>query len=356
MDAVEHQAVPVTVLTHLEPGGADHRLVDLPGGVDSRLREEIARNVLADELVEGDVRIEGADQIVPITPRTLDLGIRFIAVGVAVTNHVHPVPRPLLSKMGRVQQAVHLLGVSGVRVGIPEEGGDFFGLRGKSCQQIAHPPQQGVPIGARSRSQAIRLQLGQEKAIDGLVRPLLPSDLRYRRFRDGLQGPPAAAVPVDLLPIGMSLVRRGSFRPRGVPRSGRPQAHPSFEDVDQLSGQLFAAQGHGQPGPLVTDGSNQKARLGIPRDDGRPRLAALLPTIRRVKPQFSLRKIGTVADETVFGQSRTDVPLEEFPGFGRDIDLTCRCSLNQAEDAEENSCQDRRQQPIAGTGTRPRHV
>ena len=131
----------------------------------------------------------------------------------------------------------------------------------------------------------------------------------------------------------MSRGRPGGFRPGGVPRSGRPQTHPSFEDVDQFSGQFFAAQGHGQAGPLVTDGSNQQARLGITRNDGRPRLAALLPAVRRVEPQFSLRKIGTVADETVIGQSRTDVSFEKFPGFGRDADFTCRCSRNQAEEA-----------------------
>ena len=87
--------------------------------------------------------------------------------------------------MGRVQQTVQLSGVGGFIVGLPEEGVDFVRRRGESGQQIAHPSQQGAPIGAGSRSQAVRLQLGQEKVIDRLIRPLLPLDLWNRGFRTG---------------------------------------------------------------------------------------------------------------------------------------------------------------------------
>ena len=80
-----------TMFNQTEVTGSNDGFVDAFFGVHSRLFQEVARELLAHELVVGDVGIERADEVVAITPRLNDLWIAFAAAGIGVAHEVHPV-------------------------------------------------------------------------------------------------------------------------------------------------------------------------------------------------------------------------------------------------------------------------
>ena len=94
------------MLDHAEMTGAEDRLVQLFARVEARGRQQVSRQLLADELVVGHVNIEGADQVIAVAPGLRDRGIAFAAVGVGVADKVHPVAGEVLAEAGRSQQPV----------------------------------------------------------------------------------------------------------------------------------------------------------------------------------------------------------------------------------------------------------
>ena len=108
----------VAVVDEPPVGGGEDRLVQAPLRIQAGL-EQVARHVLPDEAVVGEVLVEGADQVVAVAIREGDLRVPLGAVGVGVADDVHPVPRPALAEVGGGEQAVHeaLVGV-GPRVGL----------------------------------------------------------------------------------------------------------------------------------------------------------------------------------------------------------------------------------------------
>ena len=81
---------------------------DLVGG---RVGQQVAGQLLDDELVEGLVGVEGVDDPVAVGP-DLAVVVEVQAVGVAVAGGVEPEPRHVLAVAGRVEQAVDDLLVS----------------------------------------------------------------------------------------------------------------------------------------------------------------------------------------------------------------------------------------------------
>ena len=79
------------MLDHAEVAGTEGGLVELICRVDARRLQQVAGELFADELVVGDVGIEGADQVVAVTPGLRDSGISFAPVRVGVADEVHPV-------------------------------------------------------------------------------------------------------------------------------------------------------------------------------------------------------------------------------------------------------------------------
>src|SRR5205085_10063587 len=57
----------------------------------------IASDLLADETVVGFVIVQRTDDIVAIAPRIRAVGVRFITVGLRITNEIEPVARPMLA-------------------------------------------------------------------------------------------------------------------------------------------------------------------------------------------------------------------------------------------------------------------
>jgi len=113
---------------HPEKGGGDEIIAPL--GIEHRLLgirlrgagEFVAGELLGDEVGPRLIGVEGANDVVAITPgvcaQRIGLGE---TVRVRVAGGVQPVPGPAFAISGRCQQAIHHLLVS-VRGGVGEEG------------------------------------------------------------------------------------------------------------------------------------------------------------------------------------------------------------------------------------------
>ena len=317
VDAVEHHAVPVTLLAHHVEHGTDERLVDLLVGVDSRGFHHVARDLLPHELIEGQVVVEGADQIVAESPGALGRDVPLVAVGVAVPHHVHPVTRPALAEMGGFEQTVHQALIGAV-VRVVDKGLDLFGGRRQTGQHQAQAPDQRAPFRPGSRLQPFLLQLGQDEAVHGEIRPAFVLDLRQRRLNHRLETPPAAPLLEDFFPRLVRHVRGFGCRGR-VARVGRSQQDPLFEVIDDPGRQLRPAQGHGGSRAVVPEGSNQGTPVRIARDQRRSRLAALLPSAPVIEAQAPHGLGFAVTTLTALDQDGTDSLLEELQLLRTDI-------------------------------------
>ncbi len=93
----------VAVLDKAEVAGAEGGFVQVFAGIEPRLGEEVARDLLADELVIRDIGVEGADEVVAVPPRLGNAGITFAAMGVGIADEVHPVTGEVLAVPRRSQ-------------------------------------------------------------------------------------------------------------------------------------------------------------------------------------------------------------------------------------------------------------
>ena len=72
-------------------------------------RELIARDLFLNELVVRFVFIEGADDVIAISPGIVAIAIVLKASGIGVANHIQPVPAPSLAVVRRSKQLFHHL-------------------------------------------------------------------------------------------------------------------------------------------------------------------------------------------------------------------------------------------------------
>jgi hypothetical protein len=70
------------------------------------LRQQVARDLGDAELVVGQVAVDRVDDLIPITPGPVPLGVPEIAVAVRVAREVEPVARPTFGEVGRREEAV----------------------------------------------------------------------------------------------------------------------------------------------------------------------------------------------------------------------------------------------------------
>lgn len=68
--------------------------------MDARLWQEVSGELLAHELVEADVVIEGADEVVAVFVRAFGGIVPFVAIRVRVAHDVHPVAGEVFAEVG----------------------------------------------------------------------------------------------------------------------------------------------------------------------------------------------------------------------------------------------------------------
>ena len=162
-----HVALVVFVGAQPEVAGRDPQL----GIVGIEL---VAGELLGQEAVVGFVGVEGADDIVAVTPGVGAEGILAIAVRLGVANQVEPVARPALA----VSAARPAGGRSSARRRsgciVGQECVDFLGSRRQPGQVEGRAADQGRLVGFRGGRQTVVEQSLEDEAIDRVSRPVGP--------------------------------------------------------------------------------------------------------------------------------------------------------------------------------------
>ena len=131
---------------HAVVRGGDDGFVDAFFRVDARIRQQIAGHVLANKLVVRHVRVQGADQVIAVSPGFQRVRVSLAAVRFRVAEQVHPVPRPALAVMRRGEQAVNLLLVR-IRRGVVDELADLLRRGRQTGNGESQAPQQRMTVG-----------------------------------------------------------------------------------------------------------------------------------------------------------------------------------------------------------------
>ena len=297
-----HRLEPM--LHHAEVSRSQEGLVDAQCRVHSGGGEQVACQMLPDQLVVGDVGIQGPNQVVAVTPRVGRVRIAFAAMGLAVADQVHPVAGPVLAELGRVEKLVHQVLVGAWR-GVGDESPDLSGEGRESSQIVGEAADQSVSVRSRRRFQSLLLQSGQDEAVHGVQRP---TGAGHRGRGDGanrLPGPVAALAGFQV--ESFTRIRRDR---RGIGPGG---SHPDPFD-EGLDLRIRQGAGGRHQGRAALDAVDQGALVRLAGNDGRSRDTPLDQVVAPVQPQTGERRrgIGAVAFVAVVGQQGTDLFFEEF--------------------------------------------
>ena len=126
--------------------------------------KQVAGNLLDDELVVGQVAVEGPDDPVAIEVDLAGL-VFLVAVGIGIAGGIEPDPRPALAVMRRVEQPLDQP-VEGVIAAIGQEGVNLLDCRRQPGQVEAKAADEGGPIGLGGRRKAFLFQAGEHEGVD----------------------------------------------------------------------------------------------------------------------------------------------------------------------------------------------
>ncbi len=154
----------------------------------------VARQLLADELIERFVGVERANDIVAIAIGQRPIGIgEEVAVGVGIAGRVEPILAPALAvaRRGKIALDHALVGVVGRVV---EKGRNLLRCRRQANQIERHAANQRCPVGFGPQRQPGRFQFGFDEAIDRGAQRRLVLHVGNVDFRELLKGPVLVAI------------------------------------------------------------------------------------------------------------------------------------------------------------------
>src|SRR5262249_4522869 len=138
--------------------------------LQSGLRQQVASQLLDDELVIGQVAVESADQPVAPAPGERTAGVLLVAIAVGVARDIEPVPRPPLAVMRRRKETVNK-SLVGVGAPVAEEGIDLGRCRRQAGQVEAETANQRGAVRLGRGRKSLLLQPRQDKAVDVIAHP-----------------------------------------------------------------------------------------------------------------------------------------------------------------------------------------
>ena len=253
--------------------------------VARRVGQEIARELPEEELVVGQVLVEGADDPVAIR-RHVAIEVGLVAVGVGVAGKIEPVHRHALA-VGRRRK----IAIDGARVGVRRSIGEKrvdLGWRGRQAREVERQAaQQNLGRGLRSGLQAFLDQPRAHERVDGGRRT------RWRRHRRKLVHRDERPVRLVVGPLGDPAAQQRllGVRQRQV-RVGR-RHHVVFE--------------------VREDAPDELALLRNARLDDRPPVVDVLERpVARIEAQLGLplRGVGPVTAKAAVRQQRADLEAE----------------------------------------------
>ena len=164
--------------------------------------------MLTDELVKRHIGVEGTDQVIPIFMCITKWIIKFMPIGLGISNQIHPVPRPFLSEMRRLQQFIYHFFIS-LLAGIAKESRKLVSRGWQTDQIKIHTSQPGPTVCFRRGLETRRFNFVQDESIQIRTRPLAITDPGQFRFLNRTPTPMfvESFLKVDFLCCG----RRSGF-------------------------------------------------------------------------------------------------------------------------------------------------
>ena len=292
------------MLHHAQLGNPEERFVDPVRFIAPRIRQQIAGEVFAHQLIVRHVAVERANEVIAVPPGHGGIGIAFHAMRLGISHQVHPVPRPLLAEARRSQQAVHLPGVCIGRA-VRFEGGQFVGRRGQAGEIEGKAPQQRAPVGRLRRREPFCFEFCQQKGIGRLQNPPAVANRGRLHGTHRLPGPVLAAAPIEIECLRV-------WRFRGVLRPRCAHFHPSHQGGDLAVRQL--AGGRHLQGKIAADGLDQFAVVRPVWREDRSGVAAARQSGAAVQLESGEQGLGlaAVAGVTMRGEDGTYLRFEEL--------------------------------------------
>ena len=142
--------------------------------------QQVARQLLNGELIEGQVSIQGVNDPLTISPGNGAEEVLQIPVAIRVVCQVEPPARPVFAKMARLQQAVHDTFIS-VDPWIIDKRFNLARARRKPNEIQRQSSQQGLAIGLGRLLEAFSREASTNEAVDRVTRPF--DDWRNNRPR-----------------------------------------------------------------------------------------------------------------------------------------------------------------------------
>ena len=282
---------------HEKPGGRRRGEV---AGLD-----KVARHLHPQELVVGQVGVEGLDHPVAVVVGVGAIAVELVATAFPEPHRVEPVAGPALAELRAGQQPIDEPFV-GVGRGVVEERLQFLGRRRQAREVEIHPADERGLGRLRGRCDPRLFLRGENEAVDIVSHPAGRGHLRRRHRREATVRP----VPASRLDVDRPLV---DGRERLVPRVGSPHVDPCLEVGDHLVGE-FSGGGHLEA--VVLERRQEEAVLLLARHHRGTAFPALGHASPGVHHQAGLERAGPqgfhgVALVAVLGEHGPDSRLEE---------------------------------------------
>ena len=202
------------------PRRREQRLVQLAG--PARLLQQVAGDLLTQELVVGQVAVERADEPDAVAPGVRQEGVVLRAVRVGVADHVLPVAGEALAEVGGGEERINAMldARCWMLVELADDHLGFLLRRRKTREDEVQSSGERTWFDGRGRGEAALLQLREQETVNGVGAPR-----RVLRRRDGRAGDRAEG------PVGLGLLGRG-----GVESERGEQRQHEHEGSSVLAG------------------------------------------------------------------------------------------------------------------------
>ena len=251
----------VDLLAQEPEARADDRLVGSGAAVEPRPREQVAGDLLANELVVREVGVERPDDPVPVLERIGNLVVELVPARLRIADHVEPVPGESLPVVGRGEQRVDVA-VESQRIGVVDHAFDVPRVRRPPREHLGDPADEHRAVRFRGGFEVRRLEPGEHVSVDVAATPTGLPNRGGRRGDGTLPAPMSRAAFSDV--EGGRLGLRGS----GVVRPGHAPPHPVLDRLDRLGRE--PAGGRHLEVAVVPHDLHQQAFVG-PAGDGHAR-------------------------------------------------------------------------------------
>ena len=249
--------------------------------------QEIAGELLADKLVEGQVAVKRVHHIVAVAPRVLEHQGAPAATRFRKARHIEPVPAPALAELRRGQHCIHY---DRERLGrgprITHKRLERLRRRRQSGQVERRAAQERCAVGIAGGLEAFSRPGRSDKTVDRGAGPVVRRrwDHWFHRRHEGPEFFPFLDRETDL--FRFRIRRAGRLRSEGGRRSfgrGRAAFHPLFKERNFFTRQLGLGRHRLEIESRVAHRLNQRTLLDVTRHDRRAGIAAHPPTFRMIK-------------------------------------------------------------------------